>query len=92
MPNATDILPITGFTRDYQRVRRDLQRHGRPTVLTIDGSPALVIQDAAAYDRMIELMVALYVDAAAARGLADDRARLSVPQLRARQQRRKLGT
>lgn len=84
MPLATDIMPITGFTRGYQRIYRDLKKHGRPKVLTIDGRPAIVVQDAAAYERMVDLLDAMYVDREAAKGLADKRRPLTVKQVRRR--------
>ncbi len=81
MPRATDIMPITGFTRSYQKVVRELKKHGRPKVLTIDGKPSVVILDAAAYER---LMDALYMDREVLKGLADDRPMISVSEARAR--------
>jgi len=44
---------------DFQRKTRDhierLQETGRPEVLTVNGKAALVVQDADAYQRMLEL-------------------------------------
>ena len=81
MPRATDIMPITQFTRAYQSALKRLRKHGRPQVLTVDGKPAVIVQDAAAYD---ELLDQLYIATELARGLADDRPPVSVQAARAR--------
>ncbi len=83
MPRATDIMPITGFTRAYQKVIRELKRHGRPKVLTIDGKPSLVILDPAAFDRLVDAVDAEYVGRAVSEALADRRPGITVDQLRA---------
>lgn len=82
MPRATDILPITSFTRAYKRVAAQLRKSGRAHVLTIDGKPSLIVQDAAAYDQLVELIDAIYVDAAISRALADPRPKRTVEQVR----------
>lgn len=84
MLRATDIMPITGFTRSYQQVVRALKKHGRPTVLTIDGKPSVVVQDAAAYQKSLELLDAMYIDMMVDRAMADKRPSMTVDQLRAR--------
>lgn len=81
MPRATDIMPITAFTRAYQKVVKDLKKHGRPKVLTIDGRPVAIVQDPEAYDRMLDM---IYVTQAVAAGLADDRPRISIAEARER--------
>lgn len=82
MPRATDIMPITAFTRAYQKVVKDLKKHKRPTVLTVDGRPSVVIQDAHAYEEMINALDALYVDEAVGRAMDDPRPSISVDELR----------
>ena len=82
MPRATDIMPMTGFTRAYKKVVRELRKSGRPRVLTIDGKPSLVILDAAAFDRLVDLVDAEYIENAVEKALADRRPGISVDQLR----------
>jgi hypothetical protein len=84
MPRATDIMPITGFTRAYQKVCRELKKHGRPTVLTVDGKPAVVVQDAAAYDKLLSLIDSLYVEMKVAEVLDNPRPGMSLDELKAR--------
>jgi len=81
MPRSTDVMGITAFTRAYQRVCKELRRDGRPRILVVDGRPAVVVQDAAAYDRLLD---SLHTTREMVKGLSDDRPRLSVAQSRAR--------
>jgi hypothetical protein len=74
-------MPITAFTRAYQRVLRDLKKHGRPAVLTVDGKPGAVIMDAAAFDR---LMDASRMDRALLEGTVDNRPPISISESRRR--------
>jgi prevent-host-death family protein len=84
MPRATDIMPITEFTRAYQKVIKQLRKNGRPKVLTVDGKPAVVVQDAAAFDRLFELVDAEYVREAIRTALADTRPGIPLEELHAR--------
>jgi PHD/YefM family antitoxin component YafN of YafNO toxin-antitoxin module len=43
---------LTNFKRDTARIVQQLQRTGHPLVLTINGKAEVVVQDAAAYQRM----------------------------------------
>ncbi len=82
MPRATDIMPITDFTRNYKKVIAKLKKTGRPFVLTIDGKPALVIQDAGSFDHRSGLLSPAELEAAADVGRRDTRPRLTIEQLR----------
>jgi PHD/YefM family antitoxin component YafN of YafNO toxin-antitoxin module len=84
MPRATDIMPITEFTRAYQKVIRELKKHGQPTVLTVDGKPSIVVQDARAYQETLDTLDALYLEEAVQRALDDPRPSISVEELRRR--------
>ncbi len=44
-----DIRPLTEFKRNTSRFMSHLKRTGRPSVLTVNGKPALVVMDAAAW-------------------------------------------
>lgn len=44
-----DIRPLTEFKRDTARFISHLKETGRPSVLTVNGKPALVVMDADAW-------------------------------------------
>ncbi len=56
MINMSDIHPLTDFKRNTAEFREKLRKSGQPAVLTVDGRPALVVQDADAYQRMLDAM------------------------------------
>jgi hypothetical protein len=49
-----DIASLTDFHRNSKVHWMRLKRSGRPAVLTINGKAELVVQDAAAYQRLLE--------------------------------------
>jgi PHD/YefM family antitoxin component YafN of YafNO toxin-antitoxin module len=81
MLRATDIMPITEFTRNYKKVIAMLKKAGRPFVLTIDGKPAVVIQDANAFDQTLERLDARYAGEAVSRAIEDLRPSMTAEQL-----------
>ena len=50
----TDIHTLDSFRRKTKQHVERLHSSGRPEVLTVNGKPAVVVQDAAAYERQIE--------------------------------------
>ena len=54
MFRADDIHPVTDFVRNHKRHHQHLRASGRPEVLTINGSPELVVQDVRSYEREAE--------------------------------------
>lgn len=50
-----DIRSLSDFQRKTREHIERLQKTGRPEVLTVNGKAALVVQDADAYQRMLEL-------------------------------------
>ena len=54
MFRSDDIHPVTDFVRNHKRHQEHLRTTGRPEVLTINGTPELVIQDVRAYEREAE--------------------------------------
>lgn len=46
---------LDNFTRRVDEYLRHLHETGTPIVLTVDGKPEVVVQDAAAYRRLVEL-------------------------------------
>jgi hypothetical protein len=55
MVKLTDVHPLTGFLRDHKSHVKRLQETGRPELLTVNGRASVVVQDAEAYQRLMEL-------------------------------------
>jgi PHD/YefM family antitoxin component YafN of YafNO toxin-antitoxin module len=51
MFRSDDIHPVTDFVRNHKRHHQHLRETGRPEVLTINGTPELVLQDVRAFER-----------------------------------------
>lgn len=56
MIHLNNIHPLTDFKRDTATFRKRLKKSGLPAVLTVDGRPELVVQDAAAYQRLLDVL------------------------------------
>lgn len=54
MDITNDIRPLTEFKRETTRFLSHLRDTGRPAVLTVNGKPALVVMEAAAWQRQQE--------------------------------------
>jgi hypothetical protein len=54
MINVTDIHPLTGFLRDHKTHIERLEATGNPEVLTVNGRARVVVQDAIAYQRLLD--------------------------------------
>ncbi|MDX2148797.1 MAG: hypothetical protein SFZ23_14885 [Planctomycetota bacterium] len=59
MVQLTDIHPLTGFLRDHKAHLERLAATGRPEVLTVNGKARVVVQDAAAYQKMLDALDAV---------------------------------
>ena len=59
MIQLTDIHPLTGFLRDHKAHIERLSATGRPEVLTVNGKARVVVQDAEAYQKMLEALEAV---------------------------------
>jgi prevent-host-death family protein len=53
---AKDIHPLTDFKRKTPEFVRRMKKTGQPVVLTVNGKAALVVQDAAAYQRLLAVL------------------------------------
>lgn len=49
-----DIRSLTDFQRNTKSHLKRLKNTGRPEVLTVNGKPELIVQDAAAFEDMID--------------------------------------
>jgi hypothetical protein len=54
MIQLDNIQPLTDFKRNTAGFRQRLKKSGLPTVLTVDGRAELVVQDAAAYQKLLD--------------------------------------
>ena len=54
MIKLEDIHSLTDFQRDTKSHIRHLKKTGRPAVLTINGKAELIVQDASAYQEMLD--------------------------------------
>jgi PHD/YefM family antitoxin component YafN of YafNO toxin-antitoxin module len=46
--------PLTDFRQKTDEVRGRLRRTGQPEILTVEGRPELVVQDAEAYQKLLD--------------------------------------
>lgn len=56
MIHLSNIHPLTDFKRNTTEFRERLKKSGLPAVLTVEGRPELVVQDAAAYQKMLDAL------------------------------------
>jgi prevent-host-death family protein len=52
---ANDIQSLSHFKRNTAEVMQRMKETGKPVVLTVNGKAEVVVQDAAAYQRLMEL-------------------------------------
>ncbi len=52
---ATDIQSLTAFRRNSAGMMKRLRKNKRPLVLTVNGKAAAVVQDAKAYQRLLDV-------------------------------------
>ena len=55
MKLARDIMSLSTFKRDSNKVMRQMKKTKEPVVLTVNGKAAVVIQDAESYQKLLEL-------------------------------------
>jgi len=54
MISVQDIRSLTDFQRNTKRHLKRLKATGRPAVLTVNGKAELIVQDAAAFEDMLD--------------------------------------
>jgi prevent-host-death family protein len=74
MDITKDIRPLTEFKRDTARFVSRLKETGRPSVLTVNGKPALVVMDAEAWQEVQDQIEHARTVAAIRKGLDQARA------------------
>ena len=66
-----DIQSLTTFRRKPSQFLKQLRRSKRPVVLTVNGKAQAVVQDAAAYQRLLDIAARADVYEAIRQGLDD---------------------
>ena len=69
-----DIQRLTDFKRNTAEFVDQLKNTGQPLILTIDGKAELVVQDAASYQKLLDLVEQAEVIEGIRRGLEDMKA------------------
>ena len=68
---ARDIQPLTYFRRQSADVVKRLKATRRPMILTINGRAELVVQDAASYQRLLDIAAQADAREGIRQGLSD---------------------
>ena len=71
MDITKDIQPMTAFRNHSAAFMRYLRETGRPVVLTVNGRAAAVVQDAEAYQRLLDLAADASAEEGIRQGLED---------------------
>jgi prevent-host-death family protein len=71
---SRDIQSLTDFKKNTPEFVRQLKESGAPVVLTVNGKAELVVQDAAAYQKLLEIAEEAKVTEGIRRGLEDMKA------------------
>ena len=74
-----DIQPLTTFRNNSVEFIKQLKETKRPIILTVNGKPEAVLQDPAAYQRLLDLAAIVDEDEAIRQGLEDVRAGRTQP-------------
>jgi PHD/YefM family antitoxin component YafN of YafNO toxin-antitoxin module len=69
MINVNEIRSLTDFQRNAKAYIGKMKKSGRPVVLTVNGKAELIVQDAASYQKMLDLLEQAETIAAIQRGL-----------------------
>ena len=66
-----DIQPLTTFRNNSVKMMQRLKKTRRPIILTVNGKPEAVVQDAAAYQRLLDLAASADPEEGLRQGLED---------------------
>jgi prevent-host-death family protein len=66
-----DIQPLTTFRNNSVKMMQRIKKTRRPIILTVNGKPEAVVQDAAAYQRLLDLATLGSEEEATRQGLQD---------------------
>ena len=79
MSDSQDVHSLSDFQRNSQKYIQRLKESGQPEVLTVNGKPEIVVQDAASYKKIRELADRMQAIEGIKRGLEDVKAGRSRP-------------
>jgi len=74
-----DIQSLTTFRRQSGEFLKQLKKTKRPVVLTVNGKAAAIVQDAAAYQRLLDIAASVDDEEAIRKGLEDAKAGRTLP-------------
>jgi len=66
-----DIQPLTTFRNNSVKMMRQLRKTKRPIVLTVNGKAEAVVQDAEAYQRLLDIAARADINEGIRQGLED---------------------
>ena len=66
-----DIQPLTTFRNNSVKMMQQLKRTKRPVILTVNGKDEAVVQDASAYQRLLDLAAKVDAREGIRQGLED---------------------
>lgn len=64
-----DIQSLTAFKRDTNRIVKQIKKTKEPMILTVNGKPSVVVQDAGAYEELMKFKDRMETIAGIKRGL-----------------------
>jgi PHD/YefM family antitoxin component YafN of YafNO toxin-antitoxin module len=70
MIQIKDIYSLTDFQRNVKAHLRAIKKTGRPRVLTVNGKAELIVQDARAYQKLLDILDQAEAIEGVRRGLA----------------------
>ena len=79
MSEAAPEYPLNDFQQNPQVHLDRLKKNGLPEILTVDGKPELIVQDAAAYQKMLDELERLQTIEGLKEGLASMRRGEGIP-------------
>ncbi len=71
MDIVKDIQPVTTFRNHSAEFLQHIRETGRPMILTVNGKAAAVLQDAEAYQRLLDAAALASAEEGIRQGLAD---------------------
>ncbi len=71
MDITKDIQPLTTFRNNSVKMMRQLRKTKRPIVLTVNGKAEAVVQDAEAYQRLLDIAARADINEGIRQGLED---------------------
>jgi len=84
MISVQDIRSLTDFQRHTKAHLKRLKASGRPTVLTVNGKAELIVQDAAAFEEMLDAIRGIQRGLEAMKAGSGKPFRVALDEIRAR--------